>query len=448
MELKEIKNLERLLNKENYLNFMERLGKGEIEVPDFLDLQKEVGLSPERFGKVMRYIGKVLWDNHKTVIYPLEMIVIPRFPFTKIPMIKWGSFKEKKIGDYEVEKIKDISSNLGNLINSGFLLRNFVLIDIDTNNLPKRVEVDTKSKRGYHKLFYLPEFDSLLFSLGSEIGSKVVLNCNKVRIEVMSGSNYLGSYPPQSRFLYIENGKINVGIYQILSRDLKITIESTDLSLLKSRVNDVKEYIDSLLKEFGCDNLCKTLSLKPIEKEPKNFDLPNVNPKKSKFNEHSFFVIPSFSYKEFKELMIKEKENLPYCLRQSLFSEIKKGHRYFHLRFLIGILPFFVYFNKENVKEIIKDFGERTKSKQSEIRQWLYHFKYFSGEGQIDGKELRLPSLYGVPEETWSDFQSLKYCETCLLRKSCLEKKGKEKRNLIVNFLYHLIERKIEGGTL
>jgi len=432
--------LEELLQPENYLAMIRKIARGEIvvvkEIEDILEL---VNGDRKRLEAILIGLTRKLLEINRPVIYPIEVIVIPRFPFSKHPMVDWGPFKAKDYKDPEVNRIKDVSSRLGYLINSGFIGRHFVLIDIDSENVPKSLEFDVKTSRGYHKLFYVPKFPAVEFKIGGNSSTKYKIKCGEVDIELISGSNYLISNPLQSRYIQIENGKFNIRKYKILSKRAEYAFNSADLTPLQADIPDIQEYLCILFRELGCEGFCKELELKPLEKEDAANDLPRVNPKESKFNSRRLPIVGAMTYSEFKAELEKRAALLPTCIKHALFGSVEKGHRYYHLRLILAVLPYFVGLNDQNIEALVQDFSERSNSTRGDVRLWLYDAKYFTGKIEVEDTGIHVPSAYGVPSETWSDFDALGYCNNCPLRESCKNRPGPEKRRLIVSYIEELL---------
>jgi len=134
---------------------------------------------------------------------------------------------------------------------------------------------------------------------------------------------------------------------------------------------------------------------------------------------------------------------IPTCIKNSLFGNIRKGYRYFHLRFLLAILPFFITLDKIGIKELVKDFAMRTDSKRSEVREWTYYTKYFTARVYMNDQEAVAPSKLGVPSESWSTFETLRYCDTCTLKDQCLKLSLKQRRKLLVDYLAEILYTKV-----
>ncbi len=431
----EIRSLEELLNQEKYLQFLRDIGLGKYGVTEREEWLQWFRGNKEELSKILVYIGKVLIKRHYTVLYPIEMIVVPRYPFTKVPIVRWSLLQTKSYQDYEVNKIKEICSKLGNLINCGFLLRHFVLIDIDKKDEIGKKYGDIETKRGYHIIRYIPDFPAVEFKLVNIRGCKI-----KIRhIEIMSGSSFLGSHPLQSRYLEFVNGKVNVRSYKIISKECEYAFRSADLTPLKSNIEEVKEIIINILKEYGWEGYVNQIKIKGLEKEEISKEVPVVNPRESKFNQEALPTLGVLSYKELKEMLEKNINKLPTCVKNALFGSPSKGTRYFHLRLLLGIIPYFVLLDDDNRKDLVIDFAERTNSKRSEIREWAYHSKYFTGRAEVDGEKISTVSKYGIPVEAWSTFETLGYCHSCPLRETCLKINSSQRRKLIVRYIEDLL---------
>jgi len=415
------------------------MAQGKVLVEEIEDLLSYVNGDRSKLEKVLAGLALKLYQINKPVIYPIETIVVPRYPFSKKPLVEWSILKPKDYKDPEVNRLKDVSSRLGYLINSAFIGRHFVLIDIDSENLPGKVELDVKTKRGYHKIFFLPNYPAVLFKIGGNPSTKYKVKCGSVDIELISGSNYLISNPLQSRFIVFDGSKFNVIKYKLLSKRAEYAFNSADLTPLYAKVEDVKEFLCEMFKAFGCEGYCKELEVRGLEKEDTTTELPNVNPRESRFNNSSISAVGSLSYSELKSELEKHLAALPECIKQAVFGRIEKGHRYFHLRLLAAVLPYFVEMNKENIEALVKDFSERSNSTMGETRSWLYNIQYFTGKIEVNGSKVSVPSLFGAPAEAWSDFEALGYCERCVLAEKCRTLQGSQKRRLLVSYLETLL---------
>ncbi len=440
-----IERLEALLSPRQYLRLLEDLAMGRIEAPEIDEVLSESGYSRERLARVLTSIGRIMIERRRPVVYPVEMIVVPRYPFTKVPMIRWSELKSRDHGDPLVNRIKDLSTRLGTLINAGFLLRHMVLVDIDGKPEAVKSMVDVETRRGYHKLFVIRRYPALGFKLGNNAGTKIVMVCGGTRVEVLSGSNFLGSHPMQSRWLEWDGKRFNVRRYRFVSRDAEIAFGSADLTPLEATVDDVREYLARLADELGCPGYARQLEIRPLEKEELAEGLPDPKPRQSRFNANPVMVVAALGYGELKRILEPKRQILPTCLRQALYGEIEKGHRWFHLRLLLAVLPFIARLEGESFEEMIRDFAERTRSSRGDLRKWVYDARYFTGRATVDGEERVTPSVYGVPAEAWSDFEALGYCRECPLRDTCLRLKPSERRRLIVDYVSKIVEREVGG---
>jgi len=439
---------ESLLSKDGYIKFLEDIARGVYPVQERDDWLSWVGGDVEKLVKILRYIGEVLYQKHYTVCYPIEMIVVPRYPFTKQPMVRWSDLKVLNSSDTEVTRLKKYASQLGNLINVGFLLRNFLLIDIDSKPEEIRKLVDVETRRGFHIIRYMPNYPALEFKYRNNSPNyKVSLNCNGIKIDIITSSNFLGSHPLQSRYLEY-NGKINVRAYTFRSKEAEIAFRSADLTLLKISANDAIELIYTVLKELGCSDLCKNLEIKPVEKETVTIEVNSVKEKESRFNRAPIMLAGALSYRRFKEILYKHIEEVPVCLRYALFGNISKGHRWYHLRLLIAVVPYFVLLDSRELSQLIDDFVQRTNSTRGDARKWIYDSKYFSGKAEVNESRVIVPSRFGVPADAWTEFETLGYCRECFLRNECLKLSGSERRRLIVRTISVILERELEAMGL
>ena len=431
--------LDHLLNIKNYLEFFKELAYGNPPLEEWENAFRALEKDRETFARTMIKIARILYKKHYTVLYPLEMIVVPRYPFTKVPMVKWLDLKRKDYSDPTVVEIKDVAGRLGNLINAGFILRNFVLIDMDTYDESLCKEFDVKTRRGCHKLFYIPNYQAVAIGFGEKETTKYRFKAGEIEFEFMSGNNYLGSHPLQSRYIEVASGKINIRSYKFLSREAEIAFRSADLTPIKANIHDVREFLCFLFKETGRPGYCNSMILKPMEREEISVSADTVQIPRNRFQSVSIPVLGTLRYSEFKEILYERLSALPVCIEKALFEPIPRGHRWFHLRLLLAVVPFFVFLNTTELEEMIADFAARTASTGGEIRKWMYDAKYFTGKLNFGEREINVPSALGVPEEAWKDFRALGYCDTCGYREQCLYKESRERRKLIINVLNTLI---------
>ena len=441
--------LEHLLDFKNYLDFIRNIAHGKIFVKERDEWLEYVGKDPRKLEDILVYIAKELYKRHREVVYPYETIIVPRYPFSKQPIVSWYNLKDKDFSNYEVNAIKYASSRLGNLINAGFILKHFVLIDIDTDDPKLRSLVDIKTRRGYHKIFYIGNYEAILIKFRTKSGTtatyKYIFNLGDVKIEVMSGKDFLGSHPLQTRYLDFKDGKIHVKSYKLLSSEASNSFLSADVTLLKASINDIEEFLLDILKIYGQEKLIKNIELKPVEKqelEPKTSKemLSYVRTAKSRFNQAPISALGSMSYSEFKQELSKFLSSIPYCIKEALFGSPEKGTRWYHLRLLLAIVPYFVYLDEENMSALINDFSSRTKSTRSDVRQWIYSTKYFTGRLGLGDEEIVTPSRFGAPTEVYTLFKSLGYCDKCPIKEECL--RAKNKRKVMISHLLSVL-----GGT-
>jgi len=433
-------DLRHLLDKESYLKFLEDLAYGKYPVYEVEDWVNWFGGNRRKLAGILRSIGRILLKNHRTVLYPLDIVPVPRYPFTKQPMIKWSDLQKKDPNDQEVLELKELCARLGNLINVGFVLRRFVLIDIDGKPDKIRPYVHIETKRGYHILLYTPKHECLGFSLGGAVSDKLVVKCNNISVEIMSGPRFLGSYPLQSRYLEFTNGKVNVRSYKIIQTDVDYAFRSADLTLLERSIDEVRDTIELILCELGCQDLAERIKIEELDPNKVLSSTDTVSAPASRFNASAINLLGGMSYSEFKDVLSRFYDLLPRCFRHALFGEISKGHRWYHLRLLISVIPYFVALDNHNLEEMLNDFAARTKSSRGDLRKWLYDTKYFAGKTSLEDKEILVPSKLGIPEEAWQDFEFLGHCQYCPLRDRCLGRKGSERRRQIVKYIETLIQ--------
>jgi len=431
------------MDEEEYLKFLFNIGIGKINVKEYEEWLNSWKKDKESFAEALVNVGKVLLSKHQTLLYPLELIIVPRFPFSKQPLVKWNKFQIEDSTNKEIAKIKEIAGLLGNLINSGFILKNFILMDVDTNLNQYENDFDIKTRRGYHKLFYIPNVLGVEINIekdeNKDFLSKIKLQQNNINIEIMSGPLYLGSHPLQSRYLVIENNKINVLKYKILNKETDYAFKSADLSIIQYKTEEAIEQIKNFLNKIGLEDYAKNLKWKEITKDKIEVIVKESTGKQSRFNENHTFTIGGLNYYELKELLQKNNNSLPSCIKKALFEPIKEGEVYRIGRLLAATIPFLVFLNKENLESLAKDFAERSGFKNAK----LYYWNYFTGKIKIEETEVNNPSKLGVAKECWEIFKQTNLCETCPLRDSCLKLNEGSKRSFIVDYLTNIIEKTI-----
>ena len=429
-------NLKNLLNFENYLRLLDDIADGRVDVPEYGEWLEWFGGDKEKLKKVFREIARKLKDRNHDIIYPLETIVVPRYPFSKKPMIGWHELQDRDFKDSLVNEIKYYSSRLGKLINTAVIMKHFILIDIDKKIAELRKIADVETRRGYHIIRYIPDYEAIRIN----DAYSYTINVGSFNIEIKSGKGFLWSYPPQSRYLEYRNGVVNVRVYKILSKDLRYAIGSGDLSLIKARVDDIPEILRQVLEPLGLGEYVKRLSFKGVEKqESVQASVPKVNPKESRFNALPMMLVGFLDYEEFKKALAKHLKALPVCLREALFGFPQEGSRYFHLRLLLAVAPFFVVLNEKNLRALVEDYASRTAKRPSEVREWAYYAKYFTGKAVVNDETIHVASRLGVPEEAWSYFETSGYCDKCPLKPICLGKPSSLKRKAIVEYIVHLL---------
>lgn len=429
------------LNKDNIIDFLVGKTVGSVPVPEYVDLYIMLNKDIKKLRYLFKIIYKELLRKYYKVVYPLDMIVIPRYPFTKKPMISWYGLQKLEPYDPQVVRIKKKCSILGNLINTGFILKGYVLIDIDCDkgNVPNEVKglAQIETKGGYHILFKLKEGIGLRFKQGKMESFKKVFRVSGGQIEVMSGVWYLGSHPLQSRYIDIEEGRISVKSYKILKKPIYNAFKVGDLTILKSDLEDVIETLKVLLEAFGSKEQLSKLEIRLVNSIEEFKELSvNVDVGGSRFNANPKTVLGGLSIKEFKEVLKNKLGMLPKCFREALFGYPPEGTRWFHLRLLVAILPFFVRFTDSEVEELANDFQERVGKRPSELREWVYTIKYYTG---ITGG-LRTPSRYGLPVEAWDTFIALGHCNECPLREKCSKLPPSRRRYEIISYLMDLLK--------
>jgi len=81
-------NLEQLLIRDNYIRLIQDIVKGRAYVDEYDDWLKHV--DRKTLEQALTTIADILWKQHSDIVYPQEIIVVPRYPFSKTPMITWS----------------------------------------------------------------------------------------------------------------------------------------------------------------------------------------------------------------------------------------------------------------------------------------------------------------------------------------------------------------------
>jgi len=438
-----IKFLEQLLDSKIYISFLKNLVNLQHTVPEVSDWLSWYNNDKDRLAEILEKIAKILLDKHYEVVYPIEMIIVPAFPFSKRPMISWSTLQNKSFDDYEVNQIKYYCSKLGNLINTLFICKNFVVIDIDAKVEKIRNLADVETRRGFHIIRYIPNYEAIEFNLGNIQGTKIVLTRDNIQLDIRSGKSFIVMYPLQARYLEFSNGLINVRSYKILSKEAFYAFKSGDITPLKATIDEVRELIQEVLERLGFDEEAKKIQLRPIERQEVTqlHDSEKGVPRKlSRYNVNFYHKIPTLRFDEFKRFVEEKKDILPVCLVKSLLENIPKGVRFFHGQFLRAILPHFVYIDDEELKKILDDWISRVGVRPSDYTRSKYLWHYFTGKLKIDDVEVKAPPFMRIPSETWTTFQTMGYCDKCPLRLSCLTLDEKGRKRLIVEYVEKILE--------
>lgn len=424
-----------LLDRANYMKLWKRILRGSIDVPEVQDEIAKLKAPQEVVEKTIMKLAKYLYDNRKPVIYPLELKIVPRYPLSKRPLLPWQGLQSLEPTSPEVVTIKEVASQIGTAINAGFILEHFVLVDIDAKIVELRKYADVETRRGYHILFYVKDYPAMVFKNGNDYGSKIVIKCNNISIELMSGRRFLGSYPPQSRYLDTSNGKLNVRRYKVLSNRLFYAVSSTDLEPISATPDEVIDYVRNLLRILGCDKEAKELVLKGLEEEPEP-TLISTSPGNPPGKEtYSTTAIGSLELEDFLSILNKKKRLLPVCVRQAFLGRIEHGYRFYHLRLVTRILPRYVVVREDTIRRFLEDWAKRTDSTSSDLRRAYYNMRYFMGKTKLGDETIYTVPTTGVPEESFSAFEELGYCNVCPLRYKCSGKSPKQRTKIIEEYM-------------
>ena len=443
--------LETLLNRKNYIKFLRSLpfqkvkrdNNEEFLFPEIEEWLTWFNNDSHELSKVLEEIAEKLLDKHYEVIYPIESIIIPRYPFSKKPMISWQEFQFKPFTDYQVNKLKYICSRLGNLINTYYIPRHLIVIDFDKKIDVARKYADVETRRGFHIIRYIEKYEAIETKIGETSGFRVGLQIGDIHIDIISGNLYLVSHPLQSRYLEFDGKKVNVRNFKLLSKEAYYCFKSGDWTPLKASVQEIEELIKTILKELNANEIVDKIQLKPHEKiEITTTDVSassGIPKKESRYNQNPSLKISTLIYNEFKEKLRKYINYLPICLKKALFETVPEGTRFFHGQFLRAILPYFVYLDDQTIYDVINDCFSRWGKKRSDYTKIKYYWLYFTGKLKVDDKVIRTASNLKLRSEVWSCFYSLGYCNECILRDRCLKLSNSERKKLIIDYIRKIL---------
>jgi len=442
-----ISQLEDLLNPQQYFSFLKSLIKHRDRIEDVNTWLEWYKGDENKLQNILERIGKILMEKHYEVLYPIELIPVPRYPFTKRPIIAWSELQDKPFSDFEVNKLKYICGKLGNLINAGFITRHIIVIDVEHKDSFLRKIADVETRRGFHIIRYLDKYECVELRVGESSkevsGLKISFVKNSIHIDVFSGKYYLASHPLQSRWLEYDGKVINVRSYKIVSNEAYYSFRSADFTPLKASPSEIEDLLKTILKQYGFDYEARTLKVIPLEKTPTvsgNLDTGAGTPKKeSHYNTKFYSKLSPFNYNEFKEMLLKVSNLLPTCLKNALFSNIPKGVRFFHGCLLRCIVPHFVFLDDKNLQALINDWYSRCGRTKSDLTRAKYLWIYYTGKLTIDNVKVRAPSFMNVPSEAWSTFMTLGYCNNCLIKDTCLTLKPRERKKMLIKYIEDLI---------
>jgi len=388
--------------------------------------------SVRKFVNTVRRIGEVLRRKHREVIVPQEMIIVPRVPFTKKTAVPWGWLQDLNQKDKEKMEVymemKYKTQKAGNLINCGFLLKNFTLVDIDLireDSSKRKVleeRMDVRTRRGYHKIFYHPQAIATATIWGKDALLRRLINLEKslgLKIEIMSGVGFLGSYPEMSRYLDVGKG-IKIKKYNVLSRELKAVTEVGDLTQITvEKPEEIKNFITDLLGELGGGSIAKNIESNLKVEFIKDYEEVK---EQIKTTSRELGRTPSvgkyglLSYRDFIVILEKRKSKLPPCVRIGLLEGADEGFRYAFARHVCTIVPAFVCLDEKSLKELIKDIAK----KYGFRRPKDYYWKFYTGFVKMWGSEIRTLGKPYLEREVYDIVYQKAGCDSCPYRHECI----------------------------
>lgn len=426
-----LEQLKRIVERRSFTDYIPLVKRGIELFVERMSVEER-----ERFREVIpkltseatvRTVAKGLWDRWGEVIYPVTLKPVPRYPLSKVPIIEWSELQELDWSSEYVAEVKYICSKLGTLINCGFVLDRWTLIDVEVTDPELRAKLrtsglfDVETRRGFHKYFHHPDYIAVALRWGSGgEDAKLVLDLETsgIRIEVKSGWKYLGTYPPQSTYIQLSvNGgrpKVCVHRYDVLSKEMRIMVESGDTDLLViKRVDDVVDFLVRLLEVIGRDDVAKNL-----EKNVKArfLDADQYRSLKPKLptgdRDCPVCVFGSLTYSEFKRLLSQCIEYLPPCIVKTFLEKVPYGYRYAACRLACVVAPALCHLDDSNFREMMEDFADRCNF--AGVRE--YYWYYFTGEGPFG---TRVATATKLDEAAYNLLRDLAKCDKCPYREEC-----------------------------
>ncbi|RLF40267.1 MAG: hypothetical protein DRN12_05755 [Thermoplasmata archaeon] len=426
---------------------------------DFDEIIEKYGLDEEKVEEDLREMMRILKKKNITFTYPLELIVIPAYKFTKKPLIRWEELQEKLPNDREVIHYRYICGKLGYLINTLFLLRNFVVIDLDFNSIEDKEKYkknvfkmfDVETKRGFHKYFYFDQYVAVGFKYKGikKLNFWTTIHIPEInaKIDVRSSPRLLVIYPEQSHYIIFEDNILKAKKYRCISHECRCMIFSSDIYLLKSSVDSIKDFIISLIKMFN-ENLAKSiennLELKPLEIDEYRQVLSHVQESSNVKDDYNS-VIPitgNLTYNEFKNILQMIHNRLPPCIKVAFLENVKTGYCYAFARLSCTIIPFFVHVDDNELEKIAEDFHKRYESFRSPKK---YYWNYFMFSIKPDGNLEGYPTRFGISDDVYLQIHQYVNCNNCEYNDQCIYFRrnflGKENGLKPRNILFNLIKK-------
>ena len=425
----------------------------EEEMPkEFQDLIDGFKLDKEFVRNELLTICKIMIKKYRRFAYPLEIIPIPCYKFTKRPLIKWEEVQDLDPNDRKAIELRYVCSILGNYINVLIPLRHMVHIDLDFESVEQKERIknkfedqfqeffDVETRRGFHKFFYIPDYYAVGFAWKIYVKKPddtveeklsqwkfwqtIHLPSVGAKLDIRSSPKFLAIYPEQSHYLIYDGKELRAFKYRCISGDCAKFVLVADISSIKASVEEVKDFILKVIKRLEpnlYEKVRKDLVLKGFTKE--EFEdvykqIQHTKPKKFDSLEEVEYIpiIGNLSYKQFKQVLDAIKFKLPRCVQITFFEKIPKGFCYAFARLACTIIPFFVHVDRKELEEIVIDFYERAESFKTPK---TYYWEYFMFGIPPEADKIGFPSPYGIGCEVFEIIKEHARCDECSWNYQC-----------------------------
>jgi len=447
-----------------------------LEIEEILSLIEEHKLSKEFVANELLEICKCISKHYRRFAYPIQIIPIPAYKFTKRPMISWEEFQDVDPEDRKAIQLRYVCSLLGQFINVLFPLRNFVHIDVDFQT-PEQKELiksrfsdgfqdffDVETRRGFHKFFYTPEYYAVGFAWRIHVYKEdgtveekltdysfwltIHLPDSKAKLDIRSSPKFLAVFPEQSHYLIFDGKELFARKYRCISGDCAKFSMVADVTPLQAKLEDIKNFIVKTVARLYpsfVEKVKKDLVLKGFTKE-EFYEIWNrvqekiPSKKKGIENIEYITVIGNLSYSQFKHLLRRFKEKLPNCVRKTFLEKVPKGYCYGLARLACTIIPWFVHIDSKELIKIAQDFAERFESFK---KPRTYYWNYFMFSLPPKEDKVGYPSIYGIDSTTFQLFKDFVECDKCEYRNECKlylkyvnnEDRGLKVREIVLNII-------------